>query len=211
MSRYDLSLNGDEEYEPGSDGLVLRNRRGIITVDEAEFAETELLTKAYLNSFDWVTASMRFTKQSIRDMHHLWLGDLYQMAGSYRTVNVSKGGFLFCPVPQIESEMNRFETMQLQELTPCRASSLDELAHQVSVIHAELLLIHPFREGNGRLARWLADLMILQAGFEAPVYQLNSEDQLGEYYSALRQGFAEDFSALTTLFEFWIRDGQSQS
>ena len=31
-------------------------------------------------------------------------------------------------------------------------------------VHAELMLVHPFREGNGRLARLLALLMALQAG-----------------------------------------------
>jgi Fic family protein len=33
-----------------------------------------------------------------------------------------------------------------------------------------LLFIHPFREGNGRLVRWLADLMIAQADLPAPDY-----------------------------------------
>jgi hypothetical protein len=28
-----------------------------------------------------------------------------------------------------------------------------------------MLLVHPFRDGNGRLARWLAELMFFQAGY----------------------------------------------
>ncbi len=31
-------------------------------------------------------------------------------------------------------------------------------------VHAELVLIHPFRDGNGRLARLLALLLLLQMG-----------------------------------------------
>jgi hypothetical protein len=31
-------------------------------------------------------------------------------------------------------------------------------------VHAELILVHPFRDGNGRLARLVALLMALQAG-----------------------------------------------
>ena len=34
----------------------------------------------------------------------------------------------------------------------------------IAMVHTELLLIHPFRDGNGRLARWLADIMAAQAG-----------------------------------------------
>jgi len=40
-------------------------------------------------------------------------------------------------------------------------------ATALAEVHAELILIHPFREGNGRLARLLALLMALQAGFAA--------------------------------------------
>jgi cell filamentation protein len=35
--------------------------------------------------------------------------------------------------------------------------------HALSVVHTELVLIHPFREGNGRVARMLATLMGLQS------------------------------------------------
>jgi len=31
-------------------------------------------------------------------------------------------------------------------------------------VHTELVLIHPFREGNGRCSRILASIMALQAG-----------------------------------------------
>lgn len=41
---------------------------------------------------------------------------------------------------------------------------IDDLAR----IHAELLFIHPFREGNGRTARILANLMCRKYNFEIP-------------------------------------------
>ena len=33
----------------------------------------------------------------------------------------------------------------------------------IAIVQAELILIRPFREGNGRIARLLADVMALQA------------------------------------------------
>lgn len=45
---------------------------------------------------------------------------------------------------------------------------VDCLLEDLAIIHAEFLLIHPFREGNGRLARWLAELMCLQSGLPLP-------------------------------------------
>lgn len=39
-----------------------------------------------------------------------------------------------------------------------------DVARALAEVHAELILVHPFREGNGRLARLVALLMALQAG-----------------------------------------------
>jgi cell filamentation protein len=52
----------------------------------------------------------------------------------------------------------------LGEYTPCRFDAIDMQAAALAVVHGELILIHPFREGNGRCARLLAMLMGLQAG-----------------------------------------------
>jgi len=37
----------------------------------------------------------RFTATDIRRIHQLWLGNVYEWAGEYRHVNVSKDGFMF--------------------------------------------------------------------------------------------------------------------
>jgi cell filamentation protein len=60
--------------------------------------------------------------------------------------------------------MKVFERNVLQELTPCNGVGVDEFAVQIAPVHAELLLIHPYREGNGRTARLLATLLAYQAG-----------------------------------------------
>ena len=60
--------------------------------------------------------------------------------------------------------MDLLERDSLQRFTPCRFDSMDECAHALAVVHAELILIHPFCKGNGRCARLLSTLMGLQAG-----------------------------------------------
>ena len=49
--------------------------------------------------------------------------------------------------------------------TPCTGMSENQLTEAIAVVHVELILIHPFREGNGRLSRLLANVMALQAGW----------------------------------------------
>ena len=60
--------------------------------------------------------------------------------------------------------MVEFEKNQLRQYTPCLFTNQGKIIHAIIEVHTELVLIHPFREGNGRLARMIAVLMGLQAG-----------------------------------------------
>ena len=65
------------------------------------------------------------------------------------------------------------------------------------------LLIHPFRGGNGRLARWVADLMALQAGLPAPKYTFEGNKQKvcrDEYLAAVTRAYGQDYEALADFF-----------
>ena len=63
----------------------------------------------------------------------------------------------------IEPEMKRFEEI-LEELTPLTHDlSRNKLLESLAKIQGELIVIHPFRDGNGRIARLLGDLLLMQA------------------------------------------------
>ena len=47
----------------------------------------------------------------------------------------------------------------LRRYTPCIAVNDIDVARALAEVHAELILVHPFRDGNVRLARLLALLM----------------------------------------------------
>ena len=98
-------------------------------------------------------------------MHELWLGKIYGWAGQYRQVKLSKRNFSFAFPAQIPPLMSSLERGPLRRYTPCRVRSKEGVIKKaLAEVHAELVLIHPFREGNGRIARALATLMVLQAG-----------------------------------------------
>lgn len=50
--------------------------------------------------------SHRFTAQDLCDCHRSWLGDIYEWAGHYRRVNVSKEGFPFAAAAQVPALMD---------------------------------------------------------------------------------------------------------
>jgi len=66
--------------------------------------------------------------------------------------------------------------------------------------HVELILIHPFREGNGRLSRLLADVMVVQAG-RGPLDYSAWEADKAAYFGAIRAGMAKDYRPMQRLVE----------
>lgn len=209
MSRY--GTQEEDAYEPGSHGRVLRNLLGITrptVMDRYEYESLVQTKYAYLHS---VQAETRFTGEFIQQMHRDWLQDIYPFAGKTRKVDLlapPQGDVpefrAFCPWPNIPSQLLAFEADQLARLTPCRAKSVAELASKLAEVHAEFIVIHPFREGNGRIGRWITELMSLQAGFPAPDHAFVSSrgsQRQREYYRAMSVALhRQDYEPLTLHF-----------
>lgn len=196
----------DEGYEPDSNDEVLKNYLGIKTVVEMEAIETQQLRHAESELIQIFDQNHQFKAQDICNIHELWLGDIYPFAGKYRTVHMSKNGFPFANPTLIEKLMHNLQEKYLSKYTPCHSPSLDELAYALGVIHVEFIIIHPFREGNGRVSRLLADLMALQAG--KPLLNFEGIDPIVHpegfrKYIAAIQNSCEDnnYSAIQAVFK----------
>ena len=202
MGRYDASAGREGEMEPGSRG-VLRNRLGIKRkkeIDQVEFEHLLAAQELWLNRVDRPTV---FSAGMLCQMHEDWLGRIYDWAGRYRTVEVSKGGFVWPPARLVAQNMANFEHGVLRRYTPCHPGEVKDVARRIAIVHAELLLVHPFRDGNGRLARWLADLMFLQAGYTTPNYGFigpGSRHRRAQYLAGVQRGYLQDYRLLADFF-----------
>ena len=148
------ATGAEAEFEPGSRGRVLRNLLGIRSVREMERVESEELLATTRRAIEDTDADQRFVADQICRLHRAWLGKIYPWAGQYRSVNISKGDFPFAAASQVPRLMERLEREQLREHTPCRAGPVgDEVQLGLAAVHVELVLIHSFRDGNGRWAR----------------------------------------------------------
>jgi cell filamentation protein len=187
---------------------VLKNRLGITRKREMDMVEYEALVKAQESYLHRVTPETRITAKYLCDMHRYWLGDIYDWAGKYRNVEVEKEGFRWPPARLLQRHMYTLESGLLRSNTPCKPGFVNEVAMVMAEVHAELLLIHPFRDGNGRLARWLASLMALQAGFPTPEYRFTGRGSTKErerYLSAVKRGYLKDYEPLADFFEDTMR------
>lgn len=200
--KYDVSGLVEAQFEPGSGKRVLKNLLGIKRkrdMDEAEIDALEAGLDVFVHDYD---TRRRFTANDIKQMHRTWLGGIYEWAGEYRQVNVSKGGFTFAAASAIPVLMDEFERGPLKRNTPCAFDSLGRVIDALAEVHVELLLIHPFREGNGRLARVLAGLMAAQSGRSIFDFRLLKGKKKQEYFAAVRAGLDRDYRPMQKVFEY---------
>src|SRR5437588_6625287 len=203
MSKYEVPGGEDEQFEPGSNRTVLKNKLGITSPDAMAVAKTDALLDAQAGAVEWFEDTRRLSAEVVRRLHREWLGKIYDFAGEYRQVNMSKADILLCAAPYIADQMKQLETHLFAKFTPCKGIAFDDLCERIARIHAELLLIHPFREGNGRLARWIAGLMALQAGLAVPDYGFagqGSKSNQSRYLHAVQRGYLQDYADLSDLF-----------
>ena len=147
-----------------------------------------------------ISVEHRFTAKDVCGLHRQWLGKVYPWAGEYRQVNIGKGGFTFAMAAQIPRLMEGFEREILSRYTPCNFAGMGEVVEALAVTHCELVLIHPFREGNGRLSRLLATLMALQAGLPLLNFSGISGRKKEAYFAAVQAGLARDYVPMEKVF-----------
>jgi cell filamentation protein len=90
-------------------------------------------------------------------------------------------------------------------------SSPSDVIHALAETHAELVLIHPFRDGNGRLARVLSSLMALQAGL--PLLDFSGMAGTGKtaYIAAIQAALDKHHAPMEYVFGEVIEQSRSSS
>lgn len=188
MSRY---TTNEEESQ------CLPNLLGLSNSEEIAEAEFEGFLMAEIMLTEQLTTTTHFDCKYIRYIHKLALGELYTFAGKYRTVNMSKGGFLFPSALFIPQSMQMFEEEILSKL-PDIYTDKHQLIKDIALVHGELLFIHPFREGNGRTARMLANLMVRKQNYQGLHFE---RINFKEYIIAVQQVSEKNYHPMERLIE----------
>lgn len=141
-------------------------------------AATTLFEKNLLNdmpSGTWTT---------LQKIHTILFQDIYDFAGTLRTVNIAKGNFRFVPVMYLAEAVRTIEDMP--------QSTFDEIVEK----YVEMNVAHPFREGNGRSMRlWLDHMLCTELLKTIDWSQVNKE----QYLSAMERSPVNDLEIKTVL------------
>ena len=149
--------------------MALENKLGI--TDSAELAREEemrskkkaiwLFEERILDTLDAGSLA------TLKEIHKILFGEIYEFAGEIRKVNLAKGNFRFAPLMYLEAALANIEKMP--------QSDYDEIIEK----YVEMNIAHPFREGNGRSTRiWLDQMLKKGIGQVVDWSKVDKEDYL---------------------------------
>ena len=157
---------------------------------ELNRAEQENIARAQ----DWALSRRRelLTEKSIKDLHKRMLGEVWRWAGDFRTTERNLG----IPYGQIPMALRELLD-DVKAWIEYKTYPLDEIAVR---LHHRLVHIHPFPNGNGRHARLMADLLIMQFGGERFTWGSANLQDAGEvrkrYIESLKAADSHDLGPL---------------
>ncbi len=139
------------------------------------------------------------TEADVRQIHYLVLKGIDDSnAGKYRSITVEISGSEFKPpAPEsVPSEMHQFGRWLASVSSIGENYGLLEAILYAAAAHTWFVYIHPFIDGNGRVARLLMNLLLMRYGY--PIAIITKEDRL-RYYDALEISQTADLSPFVAL------------
>jgi len=206
---YDL----DWDWIESEDGIPL-NYAGCLERAEIERREDEGVARA-METVVGLVGRDRPVPLSVslaRQLHIDLMGSIYPFAGEWRTVSLHKGeGAVKWPLPPcgIEPLMSAFD-QQVLSRSPYLSDQDTAVFMFASEVMNELLAIHPFREGNGRTAFILGNLILMQNDL-LPLDIYDPRRHQPDYYAACEAGrLRKDYGLLAELIAQWQSDARSR-
>ena len=155
MAVYSIEGCQDSCY-PGT--TVLVNRLGLTEQKLLTEAESIIVTSCSAKAekeLAFGTPDLGFYKS----LHRTLFGDLYDWAGTFRTINISKKGTVFCDHDELE-RLGELKFAYLKEHDYLRGLADGSFFDELAELYHDMNMLHPFREGNGRTLRLFMTLLV---------------------------------------------------
>ena len=196
----------DWDWITTADGISL-NFAGCLDREEIHRREDEGVARAmeFVAGFLNRPEPVPLTVNLVRQIHRELMGEIYPFAGEWRTVDLHKGdGPTRWPLPPggIQPLMDVLDRDVLSH-SPLLSEDDEKVFGYIAEVMCEFLALHPFREGNGRTAFIVGNLLLLQNDLvPLDVYDRRS-DQV-HYFAACDAGrIHKNYAPLAKLVAEW--------
>ena len=159
---------------PGT--TVLKNKLNIMNIEKLQTYEAKITAAKSLGlRKKGITGD--FDVKHIKQIHKYLFEDIYPFAGEFRTENIAKGEFRFAQSEYIDPELENLLN-KLKKENYLEGLDKKELAIKLAYYLAELNVLHPFREGNGRTNREFIRQLALKNGYQLDLKKAKAEEIL---------------------------------
>ncbi len=189
---------------------VLKNKKGIVNLSTLQIEEEKGLVKAYEILLSEVRSDTPITAELIKHVHQRIFADLYEWAGRWRTVTISKPGVTWPPPDFLGEAMGQFEKDILARYPANVLASGEVFCNGIGHIQGEFLAIHPFREGNARTIKLVTDLLAVQTGRLLLRYDSTNVGQ-SLYIDAAKAAILKDFDPMAQIIRSALSAFQEHS
>ena len=163
FSRYEVYTEAQSLY-CYPDTNILKNKLNIKDFELLKKAEEEITAVKQLELLQNPIRG-NFTKTHLLSIHKFIFEDIYPFAGKIRKEQISKADTMFYPPNLIDRELNKVFA-QIKGKNMLKEKDEDKIFDNLAYVMAELNIIHPFREGNGRTIREFIRLMAKKSGYD---------------------------------------------
>jgi len=125
------------------------------------------------------------TENNISEIHKIIFSGVLENAGVYRNSQVFIEGSDYMPPPAFEVPALMKELLEWLESNPDELRPIEIAA----VFHHKFVSIHPFDDGNGRVARLLMNVLLIKYGY--PFTVIRNYDRR-RYYDTLKKADSGD-------------------
>ncbi|MBR3994730.1 MAG: Fic family protein [Clostridia bacterium] len=175
FSKYEVYTTTQSIYcYPNSN--VLKNKLNITDNSILKTAEEEI---TLIKQMELLKNPIKgnFTKAHLMNIHKFIFEDIYSFAGKLRREQISKADTMFYPPNLIDRELDKVFA-KIKEKNMLRESNEEKVFDNLAYVMAELNIIHPFREGNGRSIREFIRLMAKRMGYDVNWGNVDKEELL---------------------------------
>ena len=175
FSKYDVYTTTQSIYcYPGSN--VLKNKLNIRDNKLLKTAEEEI---TLIKQMELLKNPIKgnFSKAHLMNIHKFIFEDIYSFAGKIRREQISKADTMFYPPNLIDRELDKVFA-KIKEKNMLKETDEEKVFDNLAYVMAELNIIHPFREGNGRSIREFIRLMAKRMGYDLNWGNVDKEELL---------------------------------
>lgn len=158
------------------DTNILVNKLNIKDVDALANYETSIVALK-LMALDKKGITGNFDINHFVGIHKFLFDEIYPFAGLFRTENIAKDYFQFAEWQYIESELQRLLN-ELKNENYLNGFSKEDFSKRLAYYWAEINVLHPFREGNGRTTREFLRQLSLKNNYILNFKNVDAKDLL---------------------------------